>query len=134
MIKPKMTVTCVANLILLVATPVATLVTTLDAAAVPFFGQRARGTQPTAQAETGTAAPGLMTGYSIDVQSGLGDFVFLARNFAGANPGNGGRSAPGLIGPADTPIGIDTPAPAPGSAALLALGGLLLVWRRRVMG
>jgi hypothetical protein len=106
------------------------LLSTLDAAAVPFFGQRTRGTQPIAQAEGG-AVPGLMTGYTMDVQAGLGDFVFLARNFAGANPNTGGRSPPGLIGPAIDPIGIVTPAPAPGSAALLAVGGALLVWRRR---
>jgi hypothetical protein len=105
--------------------------TTLDAAAIPFFGQRTQGTQAVALAQDGSG-PGLMTGYTRDVQSGLGDFAFLARNFAGANPGDNGASPPGLIGPViNAPVGIAVPAPTPGSAALLALGGALLAWRYR---
>jgi hypothetical protein len=121
----------VARLLILVATTTTTLTATFDAAAVPFFGHHARGTQATAQSED-AAALGLMTGYTSDVQSGLGDFAFLARNFAGGNAGTAGRPPVGLIGPAATPIGVDTPAaPVPGSAALLTLGGLALLWSRR---
>jgi uncharacterized protein (TIGR03382 family) len=106
------------------------LATTLDASAVPFFSQRPRGTLPQALAEGGTQT-GLMTGYTEDVQSGVGDFVFLARNFAGGNAASNGKSPNGLIGPAVDPIVVVTPAPMPGSLPLLALGGAVLVWRRR---
>lgn len=106
------------------------IATSLDAVAVPFYSQRARSTLSQTQAETG-APIGLMTGYTEDVQSGVGDFVFLARNFAGGNTSSNGKSPNGLIGPAVDPIVVVTPAPMPGSLPLLVLGGALLLWRRR---
>jgi uncharacterized protein (TIGR03382 family) len=104
--------------------------TSIDAIAVPFFSRSSRASLPTIQAENGTQ-PGLMTGYTTDVQSGVGDFVFLARNFAGGNSSGGGKPSNGLIGPLVDPIGVVTPAPTPGSMTLLAVGGAVLLWRRR---
>ncbi len=107
-----------------------TIAATLDVGAVPFFNQRLRGTQPTIRSESGLQS-GVMTGYSVEVQSGVSDFVFLARNFAGGNTNTNNRSPSGLIGPVADPIDIVTPAPSPGSASLMLLGAALLLWRRR---
>ncbi len=105
------------------------LLAAVDASAIPFFSQRPRAAQASIQAEGPDQPSGVMTAYTEDVHSGVGDFVYLARNFSGSAAGNG-RNPSGLIGGLEEPIGVVTPAPEPGSVALLALGGLLL-WRWR---
>ncbi len=105
-----------------------------NAGAVPFFAKQNRSTLAHAQADAATGDSALMTGYTQDVQSGVSDFQFLARNFSGSSSGsNSPRSGAGLIGSA--PISVTglpvLPAPIPGSFALVGLGLPLLWWRRR---
>jgi hypothetical protein len=107
-----------------------------DASAVPFFAKHGRNSLAQSQADTGTSPQNaLMTGFTQDVQGGLSDFQFLARNFSGSNSGAGRPpiSTAGLIGPAapTTGGGIVVPAPLPGSLSLLGLGVSLLFWRRK---
>jgi hypothetical protein len=112
----------------------ALLALSLDASAVPFFAKRDRNSLAQAQSEAGAqGAP--MAGFTRDVQSGLNDFQFLARNFSGSSSGSGRApiSTTGLIGavPTTTP-GPVVPTPLPGSFALFALGGAgLMFWRRK---
>jgi hypothetical protein len=107
----------------------------VDANAVPFFAKQNRNTLAQSQADAGGSGQNaLMTGFTQDVQGGLSDFQFLARNFSGSNSGTGRPpiSTTGLIGAAPaTNGGVVVPAPLPGSLSLLSLGASLLFWRRR---
>lgn len=105
----------------------------IDVAAVPFFAKQNRSTLAQTKADAGTQ-DAMVTGYTQDVQSGVGDFQFLARNFSGSNSGtNSTKGGSGLIGSA--PISVTgivvVPAPIPGSLALVGLGLPLMLWRRR---
>jgi hypothetical protein len=104
-----------------------------QAAAVPFFAKQNRSPLAQTKADAGTQ-DAMVTGYTQDVQSGVGDFQFLARNFSGSNSGTTtNNTSSGLIGSA--PISVTglpvVPAPIPGSLALVALGLPVMWWRRR---
>jgi hypothetical protein len=107
----------------------------VDASAVPFFAQRGRNSLAQSQADTAGAGQGaLMTGFTQDVQGGLSDFQFLARNFSGSSAGTGRPpiSTSGLIGTTPAVVnGPVVPNPLPGSLSLLSLGASLLFWRGR---
>jgi hypothetical protein len=104
----------------------------IDASAVPFFAKQNRSSLAQTQADTGTGgSDALVTGYTQDVQSGVSDFQFLARNFSGSDT----RPALTTSGVLDTSVlatnTIAVPAPIPGSLSLVGLGAALLFWRKR---
>ena len=103
-----------------------------EAGAVPFFAKHNRNPLAQTQADAGTQ-DAMVTSYTQSVQSGVGDFQFLARNFSGSNSGTGsGKKGSGLIGSAPISVtGVVLPAPIPGSLALVGLGLPLMWWRRR---